>query len=84
MVTGYFALLLMNAYWLKSNSPVVSFLQEALTIPVLILQGILWGVAAYKIVRQRVGSRHAIASLLLLTITSVFTYGSLFGSIKTG
>lgn len=82
MVAGYFALLLMNTCWFKSNSAVFSFFQESLTIPMLVFQGLLWGIAVYKTVLRRAVSRWVVASMLLLTGTSVFTYGSLLGIIK--
>lgn len=82
MVAGYFAVLFMNAYWLRINSPVFSFLQESLTIPVLLLQGILLAITAYKIGIRKVHSRQALIALFFLIVTSIATYGSLLGIIK--
>lgn len=81
-VTGYFAILFMNAYWLKVQSPVFSFLQESLTIPMLILQGILLVISIYKITINRVNSRQVKIALFFLIVTSIATYGSLLGIIK--
>lgn len=82
MVVCYFAILFMNAYWLKINSPVFSFLQELLTIPVLLLQGILLVITTYKTVIKRVNSRQVKITLFFLIVTSIVTYGSLLGIIK--
>ncbi len=81
-VVCYFAILFMNTYWLKISHPVFSFLQELLTIPMLVLQAILLVIAIYKTVIKRVNSRQVKTALFFLIVTSIVTYGSLVGIIK--
>ena len=82
LILGHFAILFLNAYWLKIDNVIFSFLRESLTIPFLLLQPVLLFISLYQVLIKRNRSWQINTALFILLIVSIITFGSLFGFIE--
>ncbi len=79
LVMGYFSFLYLNAYIIKSDLVIIGFLQELVTIPLMILQ-LFFLVLSVKIwfKDQYSIKSYSFGATVILLLSNVFTWGSFF------
>ena len=78
---AYFLLLMLNAYWIKSENIIVGFIQNLFTIPILMAQIILLFVALWFCFSDRVSTNsYPFWAFIFLLLTNILTLGSLYFS----
>lgn len=77
VLLGYFSLLYLNGYIIKSDSFVIEFLQELLTVPMLLIELVLFFLALVLWVRDKFSVKsYSFWTFLIVFISSFFTWGS--------
>lgn len=76
-VAGYFGLLFLNGYVIRSNFVLIGVFQELLTIPLILLQLLLLVVGAIHCVSDRFRIRtYSFWSFIILLIMNSLVFGS--------
>jgi len=78
-IAGYFLLLFINAYIIKSNFILIGIFQELLTIPMLIVLLFLFILSVkYSVADKFRIKKYSFWTFLILLVTILLTFGSLF------
>ena len=82
MVIGFFVFLYLNTYILKSNYPLISVVQELLTIPTLLIELCLFVFTIERINKNGILSdRYLLGSFVLLLLSIIFSFGPILISL---
>ena len=77
VLLGYFSLLYLNGYVIKSDAFAIQFVQELLTVPMLLVEFILFFLALTLWIRDKFSVKHySFWTFLIVFISSLFTWGS--------
>jgi len=78
-VVGYFCLLYLNAYVVKSDFVLIGVFQEMLTLPLLFAQLALWVVSIIYSIKEKFRVKsYSFWTFLILLLNNTFCIGSLF------
>jgi hypothetical protein len=78
-IAGYFLLLYINGYIIKSEHILIGFFQNLLTIPMLIIQLLALFVSIKFCIKEKFQiKKYSFWAFFILLISSLFTLGSIF------
>ena len=76
-VVGYFCLLYLNGYIIKSDLFIIGVIQESLTIPLIIIQFVLLVISIFCCIKDKFHvNRYSFWSLIILLANNLFVIWS--------
>lgn len=79
IIVGYFCMLYLNAYCIKSNSIIIGWFQELLTIPFLLFQFVLLIISILYCMKDKFRvNEYSFWSFFILLLNNIFIVYSLF------